>query len=79
LPRCSQGDRHLLQFISPSGHVDTAYFNPLRMTNIKVSVRGSFQSARAIRSTQTIALNNSNGYVNLTLPELEEYELVDLR
>ena len=49
------------------------------MTNIKVSVKGSFQSARAIRSAQTIAVNNSNGYVNFTLPELEEYELVELR
>jgi hypothetical protein len=24
-------------------------------------------------------VNNSNGYVNFTLPELEEYELVELR
>jgi hypothetical protein len=49
------------------------------MTDIKVSVKGSFQSARAIRSAQTIAVNNSNGYVNFTLPELQEYELVELR
>ena len=74
-----QGHRHLLQFINLSGHADTAYFNPIRMTNIKVSVRGSFQSARAVRSAQTIALDNSNSYVTFTLPELEEYELVDLR
>jgi len=75
----SQGDRHLLQFINLSGHADTAYFNPIPMANIKVSVKGSFQSARAIRSAQAIALNSNNGYVNLTLPELEEYEVVELR
>jgi len=74
-----QGDRHLLQFINLSGHADTAYFNPVRMTSIKVSVRGSFQSARAIRSAQTVSVDNSNGYASFTLPELEEYELVDLR
>lgn len=49
------------------------------MANINVSEKGSFQSARAIRSAQAIALNSNNGYVDFTLPELEEYEVVELR
>ena len=60
-----QGNRHLLQFLDLSGHADTAYFNPIRMTNIKVSVKGSFQSAHAIRSAKTIAINNKDGYASL--------------
>ena len=74
----SQGDRHLVQFINLSGHADTAYFIPIPMANIKVSIKGSFQSARASGS-QSVTVNNSNGYVNFTLPKLEEYELVELR
>ena len=30
----------------------------------------------SIRSAQTIAVKNSNGYVSVTLPEPEKYELV---
>ncbi len=74
-----QKDRHLMQFINLSGHSDTAYFNPVRMTNIEISVKGNFHSARAVRSGQSITVANNNGYAQFTLPVLEEYELVDLR
>jgi hypothetical protein len=43
-----------------------------------VRVKGSFKSARALRSGQTIAITNSGGYAEFTLPSLEEYELLDL-
>jgi hypothetical protein len=74
-----QGDRYLVQFINLSGHSDTAYFNPVRMTNIEVSVKGNFHSARAVRSGQSITVANNSGYAQFTLPALEEHELVDLR
>jgi Hypothetical glycosyl hydrolase 6 len=74
-----QGDRHLMHFINLSGHSDTAYFNPVPMMNIQVRVKGSFSSARAIRSGQTISIANNAGYAEFTLPALDEYELLELR
>jgi hypothetical protein len=73
-----QKGRHQMHFINLSGHADTAYFNPIPMTNIKVRVKGSFQSARALRSGETIAITNSGGYAEFTLPSLDEYELLEL-
>ena len=74
-----QKDRHLMHFINLSGHSDTAYFNPVPMANIQVQVKGSFRSANAIRSGQTIAVTNNKGYAEFTLPMLDEYEMLDLR
>jgi hypothetical protein len=74
-----QGDRHLVQLINLSGHSDTAYFSPVRMTNIEINVKGNFHSARAVMSGQSITVANNNGYAQFTLPALVEYELVDLR
>jgi Hypothetical glycosyl hydrolase 6 len=73
-----QKQGHQMHFINLSGHSDTAYFNPVSMTNIKVRVKGDFKSARALRSGQTIAITNNGGYAEFTLPSLEEYELLDL-
>jgi hypothetical protein len=73
-----QKGRHQMHFINLSGHADTAYFNPISMTNIKVRVKGNFQSARALRSGETIAITKSGGYAEFTLPSLDEYELLDL-
>jgi hypothetical protein len=73
-----QNNRRLMHFINLSGHADTAYFNPIPMTNIRVSVKGTFRSGRALRSAQTVAIKNNAGYAEFTLPLLEEYELVDL-
>jgi len=74
-----QPNRRLVQLINLSGHSDTAYFSPIRMTNIEISVRGSFSSARAVRSGQNIAVTNSGAYARFVLPALDEYELIDLR
>ena len=73
-----QNTRRLMHFINVSGHADTAYFNPIPMKDIQVSVRGTFRSGRALRSAQTVAIKNNAGYAEFTLPLLEEYELVDL-
>ncbi|HEV2274656.1 MAG TPA: hypothetical protein VGR96_10845 [Acidobacteriaceae bacterium] len=74
-----QNGRRLVQLINLSGHSDTAYFDPVRMTGIQVMVKGRFQSARAVRSGQNLAVREENGYSGFTLPGLEEYELIDLR
>ncbi len=74
-----QKDRCLIHFINLSGHSETAYFNPIRMTNIQVNVKGKFHSARTIQSGEDVAVAYNNGYAQFTLPTLDEYELVDLR
>ena len=74
-----QQDRSLVHFINHSGHSDTAYFNPVPMRDITVKVNASFTSARAIRSSHSIAVSNKTGYSEFTLPLLDEYELVELR
>ncbi len=74
-----QRGRHLLQLINLSGHSDTAYFNPVPMSNIAISIKGSFSSAHAVRSGQSIAVTSGDGYTRLVLPALDEYELIDLR
>jgi hypothetical protein len=73
-----QPDRHLVQLINLSGHFDTAYFNPIPMANIDIRVKGAFTSARAVRSGQTLPVSQGSGYSRLTLPTLDEYELIDL-
>jgi hypothetical protein len=73
-----QKGRYQMHFINLSGHADTAYFNPIPMTKIKVRVKGNFQSARALRSGESIAVTNSGFYAEFTLPSLDEYELLDL-
>ena len=74
-----QKDRNLLHLVNLSGHSDTAYFAPIRMTGIRISVKGSFHSAHALRSGETIAVASDDGYTHLTLSTLDEYELVELR
>jgi Hypothetical glycosyl hydrolase 6/TAT (twin-arginine translocation) pathway signal sequence len=74
-----QKDRQLMHFINLSGHSDTAYFNPVPMTDLRVRVKAGFRSARAIRSDQALAVVNDGGYAEFTLPTLKEYELVDLQ
>jgi hypothetical protein len=73
-----QKGRRLMHFVNLSGHADTAYFRPVPMTNIQVSIRGNFRTGRALRSGQTISIRQNAGYSEFTLPSLEEYELVDL-
>ena len=73
-----QNNRRLMHFINLSGHADTAYFRPIPMRNIQVSVKGEVRSGHALRSGQTIAITQNDGYAEFTLPLLEEYELLDL-
>ena len=74
-----QKDRHLLQLVNLSGHSDTAYFDPIRMTGIQIGVKGRFDSAHAVRSGERMAVANDGGYAQFTLSALDEYELIGLR
>jgi Hypothetical glycosyl hydrolase 6 len=73
-----QKDRHLVQLVNLSGHSDIGWFDPVRMTNIMVRIKGNFKTGHAAKSGVDINVANEDGYARFTLPTLEEYELIDL-
>jgi len=74
-----QRDRHLMHFVNLSGHSQTGYFDAVPMHGIRVQVAGTFGSARAVGSGTELSVSGINGYTAFTLPNLEQYELVELR
>jgi hypothetical protein len=74
-----QRDHHLAHFINLSGHSQTAYFDPISMSAIRVQVAGAFRSARRIRTGKILPASRTGDYLEFTLPELREYEIVELR
>lgn len=76
-----QGDHHLIHLVNLSGHSETAYFNPVPMTDIEVQVKGEFRHASAIRGGQRLAISHAAGYSAsaFTVPCLTEYELIELQ
>jgi len=74
-----QQNRQLLHFINLSGHSQTGYFQSVPMKDIQVRVKGGFRSARAVRGGKELAASRSGDYAEFTLPELADYELVELR
>jgi hypothetical protein len=73
-----QNGRHLVQLVNISGHSDTAWLDPIPMTNIQVRVKGRFRTGRAINGGYDVNVADGGGYAQFTLPSLDEYELVDL-
>jgi hypothetical protein len=74
-----QGARHLLHVINLSGHSQTAYFDAVPMSGVRVEVAGEFHGARAVRAGRDVPVKHSGGYTGFTLPELAQYELIELR
>jgi hypothetical protein len=74
-----QRDRHLLHFINLSGHSDTAYFDALPMSGIRVQVAGSFKTAQVVSTGKDLPLTRAGDYAEFVLPSLGQYELVELR
>ncbi len=74
-----QGDHHLVQLVNLSGHSQTGYFDPIPMTNIDVQVRGAFRSAREVRLGRELKVSRDGAYAGFTVPELGEYEMIELQ
>lgn len=74
-----QGDHHLVHLVNISRHSETGYFNPIAMNHVKVEVKGTFHTARAIRTGKDLPLTRRGAYCEFILPALAEYELVELR
>jgi hypothetical protein len=73
-----QGGRHVLHLINLSGHSVTAYYDPIPMQRIDVSLRGEFSSARAVRAGTKLQTRKSNGRTAFEIPQLGDYEVVVL-
>jgi len=74
-----QGSRNLLHLINLSGHSQTGYFAPLKMSGIRIEVAGQFKTATTIRDPHQIPTRMHDGYTVFTIPELADYELVVLK
>ena len=74
-----QGDRTLLHLINLSGHSQTGYYAPLKMSDIRIEVAGRFKTATTVRNPRPIATEMREEYTVFTIPELVDYELVVLK
>jgi hypothetical protein len=74
-----QGDRHLLHLINLSGHSQTAYFDPVPMSNIEIRVQGRYNSALLVDRKQSLPAKQDGVYSVFTVPALRQYELIEVR
>lgn len=72
-----QGARTLLHLVNLSGHSQTAWFDPIPLPDIRISLQGRFTQARAHRANRDLTLRYHQGRTEFTLP-LAGYELVEL-
>ena len=72
-----QRSRHLVHLINLSGHSQTGYFDAVPMSGITLRVAGAFRSARIVRGRQVLTVRREGAYSTVTLPRLEQYELVE--
>jgi hypothetical protein len=49
------------------------------MSDIRIQVAGTFQSAKTVRSPGTIDVHRNQGYSEFTIPHLADYEVVVLQ
>jgi hypothetical protein len=68
--------RTLLHFVNGTGHSGTAYFPPVELRNIQVSLARPVRRARAVGSDRALAVSSADGYATITLPSLNAYEVV---
>ncbi|HWF48348.1 MAG TPA: hypothetical protein VG168_15175 [Bryobacteraceae bacterium] len=72
------GSQKLVHLINLSGQSQTGYFDPVSMTNIHLKVKGTFHKAFTVRHVAKLSVHVSAGYTEMTVPRLEDYELVIL-
>jgi hypothetical protein len=71
-----QNGRTLLHLVNMSGHSQTGYYAPVPMRDIHVELAGAFRTARAVRRPGALAVSAGGGYSRITVPVLNDYELV---
>ena len=78
LMRQPSHQRMLLHLINHSGHSDTAYFPPLSMDDIRVTLTEKFQRARSLRLQRDLPVERRQQTGSFTLPRLGAYDVVVL-
>lgn len=78
LMRQESKNRTLLHLVNLTGHSQTAYFPPVPMRDITVSIKGSHSAARALRLNRKLKARLSEGYSRFQLPRLDDYEMLVL-
>ena len=73
-----QGRRTLLHLVNLSGQSQTGYFPPIPMEAIRVRLAGTYRQARTVRAPGTLQVHPNQGFTELTIPRLADYELVVL-
>jgi hypothetical protein len=73
-----QGSRTLLHVVNLSGHSQTAYFPPVPIDDISVDVEGAFRNASAARAGVSVHPVPEGRYTRISLPLLNDYELIVL-
>jgi hypothetical protein len=73
-----QRNRRILHLTNLSGHSDTAYFEPLPMASISISIRGDFSTIQAARAGKSLAATRNRGFTSFELPRLDDYEVLVL-
>jgi hypothetical protein len=73
-----QRGRTLLHAVNLSGSSQTAFFNPIPLPDVRVSVAGEFGRARAVRHEAAIPLQTRNGRTDFVIPRITDYELIVL-
>ncbi len=79
LMRQTRQGRTLVHFVNLSGHSQTAYHPAVPMSNIGVSVAGTFRSARMVSTGKDLSIRKEGSYVTFTLPSLDTYDVVVLQ
>jgi Hypothetical glycosyl hydrolase 6 len=74
----TQGNRTLVHLINLSGHSQTGYFDPVPMKDIRIYIEGTFRSAKTIRQPAELRLHAQGDSTDITIPELNDYELLVL-
>jgi hypothetical protein len=71
-----QGARTLLHLVNVSGHSQSAYHEPLRMSSVDVAVEGRYGRAVLASSGTALPVRHADGYSRVVVPTLRGYELV---
>jgi hypothetical protein len=71
-----QQSRRLLHMVNLSGHSQTGYFDPVPMRDIRIQLSEPSRTARSVTTGKAFTLSSSGEFV---VPELKQYELIELK
>jgi hypothetical protein len=73
-----QNGHTLLHLLNLSGHSETGYYAPIPMKGITVDLAGTYKTAKTLRTPADLPVSQTLGHSKITIPELNDYELVIL-